>query len=729
MSLLVVSNRLPVTLRHSPEGLTLSESIGGVATGMRGLQADGKGVWIGWPGPTDFLSGVDLVEVDRVLLERGCIPVHLSRPEVRGYYQGYSNGVIWPVFHYLTQQVPLRARHWAEYERVNRRFAEAVAKQWTPDHDVWIHDYQLLRVPHHLRELRPEARIGFFLHIPFPSFEVFRILPARHLLLQGMLGADLIGFHTADYADHFTEAVSRLLGVAVLEEGHLDCGERTPTVGVFPMGIDVARFEEPIAEGVFASVRPPVGTLHPVKILVGIDRLDYTKGIPRRLLAFNQLLEKHPDLREKVTLIQIAVPSRTGVSAYRRFRRHVDALVGRINGAYGTPGWTPVQYLYRGFAQAELIGLYRHADVMVVTPVRDGMNLVAKEFVASRVDGDGVLILSEFAGAGAELVEAVVVNPYDIDGTAEAYYRALTMPRHERRARMRALRARVRSTPVDRWAASFLEALHAVPGASVAVADTLTPADLVEAELARVRRARSLLLLLDYDGTLVSFAATPEQATPDEELLELLLALAQRPGTEVHLVSGRQRAVLEAWFGHLPIGLHAEHGSWSRLPATDTWERHEAVRPVPYDALLALLKHYTALTPGALIERKSAGLAWHFRLAHPSIGRQHAEALVEEVGRRLARESVDILRGEQVVEFRPSGIHKGLIVSRLLERRPVPALSVAVGDDTTDEDLFAALPEGGLSIHVGSRPSGARLRLRDVPACRTFLEGLLAAGS
>jgi len=725
VALIVASLRLPVTLRQGPEGLTLSESIGGVATGMRSLQQGGSMPWIGWPGPTDLLSDIDRAEADRLLAARGCAPVHLSRAEVRGFYQGYSNAVVWPLFHYLIQQVPLNNRHWAEYDRVNRRFAERIAEQWSPGDEVWVHDYQLLRVPLHLRELRPEARIGLFLHIPFPAYEVFRILPARRLLLEGMLGADLIGFHTDSYAEHFTDSVGRLLGDPVLEAGHFDYQGRTPTVGVFPMGIEVSRFEQPTVEGEFGPVRAAVATDPPVKIIVGIDRLDYTKGIPRRLLAFNNLLVRHPELRGQVTLIQVAVPSRTGVRAYRRFRRHVDALVGRINGTYGTTGWTPVKYLYRSFSQEELIGLYRHADVMVVAPVRDGMNLVAKEFVASRVDADGVLVLSEFAGAAADLVEAVVVNPYDIAGTADAYYRALTMPRHERGVRMRALRARVRSTPVDLWAASFLEALHSVPRPSAPPIDALSSPEVVASEFARVQEAASLLLLLDYDGTLVSFAATPERATPDEELLLLLANLAARAHTQVHLVSGRQRAVLEAWFGHLPLGLHAEHGSWSHFPGSDRWERHEAVRPVPYDDLLTLLKHYAAITPGALIERKSAGLAWHFRLAQAAVGRPNAEAMVAEVLRRFPRESVDILRGEQVVEFRPSGIHKGLILSRLQERRPPPALSVAVGDDTTDEDLFAALPENGLSIHVGPRPSGARLRLRDVAACRSFLQGLV----
>ncbi len=728
MAVIIAANRLPVTIRHGSAGITLQDSVGGVATGLRHvLQAGGR--WIGWPGPTASLSPEERVEVDRQLVARGCLPVHLTPAEVRGFYLGYANGTIWPLFHYLPQQVPLRPGPWDEYERVNRRFAEAIAKEWKSGDLVWIHDYQLMRVAHHLRQLCPGARIGFFLHIPFPAFEIFRVLPARRQLLEGILAADLIGFHTRAYADHFIEATTRLLGCRPRADGRLDWRGRAPEIGVYPMGIDVARFEQSSEESPFGTApRVSAAAPHPVQTLVGIDRLDYTKGIPRRLLAYQHLLTRHPELRERVCLIQVAVPSRTGVRAYNRIRRHVDALVGRINGSFGTPGWTPVQYLYRGFSQADLVGLYRQADVMLVTPVRDGMNLVAKEFIASRTDGDGVLVLSEFTGAADELVEALQVNPFDIESSAEAYLRALTMPRQERRSRMKALRARVKMLPVDEWADVFLAALESRPAPGGLPPDALTPDAQVRSEIDLLRDA-DLLLLLDYDGTLVSFAPTPDQATPDAQLAQLLAGLAARPRTAVHLISGRPRATLEGWFGQLPIGLHAEHGAWSRGPGETRWERHELLRPVPYDSLLALLKRYNDLTPGAIIERKSSGLAWHYRLAHADIAQSHVEALITEVRKRFPAERVDILRGHQVVEFRPAGIHKGLVVERLLEERTDTPTVVAIGDDMTDEDMFTALPADGLGVQVGPRPSRARLRLRDVTACRRFLAQLLEAGA
>ncbi|MBL8980072.1 MAG: bifunctional alpha,alpha-trehalose-phosphate synthase (UDP-forming)/trehalose-phosphatase [Gemmatimonadetes bacterium] len=725
MTTLLVSNRLPVTLHRSADGPTLTDSLGGVATGLAGMHAAGDGRWIGWPGLTTSLSPEDLASVQRQLAARRLVPVRLDRAEMRGFYQGESNSVIWPLFHYLVQQVPLFPRYWGAYESVSRRFAEVIAAEAAPADQVWVHDYQLMRVPALLRELRPELTIGFFLHIPFPAYEVFRLLPKRRLLLQGVLGADLIGFHAAAYAEHFSECVTRLLGVETVEEGRFDYQGRSPRTGVFPMGISLARFEASAPEGPFGGERRAADAAGAGKTLVAIDRLDYTKGIPRRLLAYEELLRQHPELRERVTLVQVAVPSRTGVKAYRRFRRHVDAMVGRINGTFGTPSWTPVNYLYQGFTQEELLTLYRMADVMLVTPVRDGMNLVAKEFIASRVDGDGVLVLSEFTGAADDLVEAVQVNPYDIEEAAEAYHRALVMRRLERRMRMRALRARVRANPVERWAESFLAALRASASLPRELVRGRSGEEQVGHALGRMLAAESLLLLLDYDGTLTPFASRPEQATPDGDLLDLLAALAARPRTEVHLVSGRQREVLDAWFLGLAIGLHAEHGFWSRPPGAAEWERHQAVRTVPYDDLLHLLKGYTERTPGALIERKSAGLAWHFRLAHHDVGAAAAAALVEEVGRRFPPEVVEVLHGQKVVEFRPAGINKGLIVTRLRTTTTGKPLIVAIGDDTTDEDMFAALLPEEIGVHVGPGPSGAPLRLADVSACRALLRRLV----
>jgi len=461
---IIVSNRLPVTVSTVDGVLRATPSAGGLATGLRRHHEQSGGLWIGWPGYADLLGGVPSVELDRLLAPLGAVPVPLSREEISQYYEGVSNGVLWPLFHYLLDQLPLRVEHWDAYVAANARLADVIAEHYRPGDVVWVHDYQLMLVPAMLRERVPDARIGFFLHIPFPSTEIFSALPQRAELLRGVLGADLVGFHTASYTRHFVHAVERILGTrpdSRDEPTSIQHALGRTRVGVFPMGVDAADFAaragSDAVEEVLARLRPTADEA----LIVGVDRLDYTKGIPRRLIAFEQLLERHPELHERVRLVQVAVPSRGGVRAYQLIRRSVEGLVGRINGMFGTARWSPIHYLHRSVTDAELLALYRAATVMLVTPLRDGMNLVAKEFVACREDEDGVLVLSEFVGAAAELADAVQVNPWDVDGSAEAYYRALTMPRTERRTRMRAMRQRVQAYDIHAWSAEFLDTLRA----------------------------------------------------------------------------------------------------------------------------------------------------------------------------------------------------------------------------------------------------------------------------
>ena len=458
--LLIVSNRLPVTVSVSEHGghPEVRASVGGLATGLRAPHEQSKGFWLGWPGQMSALDDAGRAEVQQQLEARRLVRVELTPEEVSVYYDRIANSVLWPVCHDRLDQLPLRVEGWDVYESVNARFADAVAAVWQPGDRIWVHDYHLMRAPTLIRERIPSARIGFFLHIPFPTPEIFFALARRRWLVSGMLGADLIGFHTRRHRGHFAAAVHRLLGTNAHGNEFEHLGRRV-RMGVFPMGVDAGDFarraeSEPVRTEAARLRRNGTGPL-----LVGIDRLDYSKGIPRRLLAVEQLLIKHPEWRERIRFTQIAVPSREGVRAYRKVREEVETLVGRINGMYAVPTWAPIHYVHRGVPRSLLIALYCAADVMVVTPVRDGMNLVAKEFVAARTDDDGVLVLSEFAGAAEELSEALIVNPYDVDETAEAMHTALIMAPDERAHRMRALRARVTTHDVARWAAEFLHAL------------------------------------------------------------------------------------------------------------------------------------------------------------------------------------------------------------------------------------------------------------------------------
>ena len=724
---LIVANRLPVTVKPTEGGVEVQRSSGGLATGLLRPHEQSGGLWIGWSGAPEQLTPQQQAELDRQLADMRLVGVPLTDEQVARYYEGFSNGVLWPLFHYLLDQVPLHVRDWEPYAEVNERFADIVAQHYQPGDLIWVHDYQLLLLPGLLRQRLPDAKIGFFLHIPFPSEELFRTLPERDRLLRGLIGADLVGFHTPAYLRHFAASLTQILGLTV-DIDRVQLPDREVRLGVFPMGIDAATFgtlaREPAVQQEVEALRGDGS----VRLLVGVDRLDYTKGIPRRLLSFEKMLQNHPDLRERVRLVQVAVPSRTGVEAYQDFRALVDGMVGRINGDFGTSRWVPVHYIYRGLAEAELVALYRAADVMLVTPLRDGMNLVAKEFIASRTDGDGVLVLSEFAGASWELPEALQVNPYDVNGTAEAYYRALTMGAEERRSRLAPLRARVETYDVHRWAGTFLEQLETVtvrPPSSQRPAGALAARQALHA---RLKDAEDLIALIDYDGTLVPFTSTPELARPDSALLELLSGLAARPRTALHIVSGRTREALEQWLGGLPVGLHAEHGFWSRSPDGGEWTPSGEVGGGWREPALDILRDITARTPGSLIEVKAVALAWHYRMADQDAGPRRANELRLHLTQLLSNQPVEILAGNKVVEIRPYGIHKGRIVPALPPEKLAATTMLAIGDDRTDEDLFAALPADAISIRVGPGATRARFRLDSVPSVRALLQSLIEAG-
>ncbi len=723
--LLLVSNRLPVKLDITDDGVRLIPSAGGLATAVGPMHEAGDGYWLGWPGnlPTDAKTRR---EADRQLQQRRLVPVHLEPELVDGYYSGFSNSILWPLFHYLLQRVEVNQSAWQAYEKANRRFARAVAKVYREGDLIWVHDYHLLLLPQLLRERLPNATIGFFLHTPFPSSEIFSILPWRRELMRGMLGADLVGFHVYDYLRHFRSAARRLLGVES-DGDTLPVEGRTVHLGAFPIGIDPARFQTTATE--HAETLRELETLQEQargrRLILGVDRMDYTKGIPERMLGYERFLERYPSHREKVEMLQVGVPSRTGVESYQQLKRQVDEIVGRVNGRFATPDWTPIKYLYRPVPFPRLVALYRQASVALITPLRDGMNLVAREYVACQVDENpGVLVLSEFAGAAADLTEALLVNPYNPEAIARELHRALTMSRRERAWRMEQLRQRVWRNPVQRWGNRFVRALARTGGG----ASRLHPPRLQGPRLTELdeawRDARSRMVILDYDGTLRSFVNRPDAAEPDRQLLSLLQRLAGLQGVELAVISGRDRSTLEHWLGGLDASLVAEHGRWLR-PAGGAWEDVLQGNPPSWlDRVTDILEDFAEQTPGSLVEVKSGSVAWHYR----TVNKELADRMVREVVRRLQdlhlEPAHDILRGNKVVEVRVSGVNKASALLMLLGRLPAAELLLVAGDDLTDEEMFAQLPPTAWSIHVGSRRSKARFSVAGPTELRALLRHL-----
>jgi len=720
---LIVSNRLPTKVLRNEEGLTFQPSEGGLATGLGSIYRQGDNLWIGWPG----LFVQDEAEEDHIreeLREDNMAPVFLTEAEIRDFYEGFSNSTLWPTFHYFSEFAEYEQTHWDAYVRVNQKFCEAVLAHAGPEDTIWVHDYQLLLLPEMLRKARPEASIGFFLHIPFPSQELIRVLPWRTELLRGMLGADLIGFHTFGYMRHFLSAVTHLLGYPA-QNGQIETPNRSVRVDAFPMGIDYERYAKaaasPEAEGHQAEYRE---ALRDTRVILSIDRLDYTKGIAQRLRAFDQLLQRYPEWRGQVSLIMLVVPSRDQVAQYASLKEEIDELVGRINAQYRTISWNPILYFYRSLPLEELAALYRLAEVALVTPMRDGMNLVAKEYVASRLDQRGVLILSERAGAARELSDALIINPTDVGQLVEAMHEALVMPEEEQITRMSAMQTLVKRYNVFSWTRLFMNQLAYTKMKQHTLATEKLDAAATTQLLTDFKTASQRLILLDYDGTLVGFHANPQRAEPDQELRLLLRALTEVPNTRVVLISGRDRGTLDKWLGQLPVDFITEHGVWLRA-AGEEWELFQAMQNDWMRELRPVLELYVARTAGSFIEEKDYSLVWHYRRADADLGDVRARELLAHLAFMTANTELQVMEGNKVLEIKNAGINKGTAAARWLARYPADFI-LALGDDRTDEDTFRALPPEAYTIKVGSTGrSLARFNIGSPAEVRQLLRKLL----
>lgn len=722
--LVLVSNRLPVVVQMEGREPNLQPSAGGLATGLGSFHQDGKTVWVGWPGAVPERHRARVKQ--QLEATYNAYPVFMPAQLLERFYEGYSNRTLWPLFHSFPMYTHYAAQDWSAYQEANALFAQSVAQVAEPGDTIWVHDYQLMLLPQLLRQRLPDVRIGFFLHIPFPPHDILRLLPQHRLILESLLAADLVGFHTYGYMNSFLASVQRVLGYEN-ELGSITLGRRAVQADVFPMGIDFQKFaaarEEPEVQQELTNVRARLGDR---KLVFSISRLDYTKGIPQHLDAIDCLLDAHPEWRECLVFLLCVVPSREKVDRYAHLKREIDETVGRINSKHGTLNWTPIWYLYRSLTFPELIALYAAADVALVTPLRDGMNLVAKEYLAVSQPGDGVLVLSETAGAAKELQQAVIVNPNSREEVAEALHRALTMPESERRSRNTLMRGWLASHDVVCWAERFLRRL----ADAADLAAQISARDLCGAELSRLladfQAGQRRLLLLDYDGTLAPFADRPEQAAPTEDLLELLEELGRNRTNEVVVISGRDRDSLDAWLGHLPLRLVAEHGAWMKHKAAREWvattdaETHWKARFRP------VLQDFVDRIPGSRIEGKSHSLAWHYREADIGVASLAAKDLIDGLTNLAINSDLGVLRGNRVVEIKSEGITKGGFYRQHLADGGWDFV-LAIGDDWTDETLFQALPATAYSVKIGFGSSAARFVLPSVDDTRTLLQTLSAS--
>ncbi|MBL7931814.1 MAG: bifunctional alpha,alpha-trehalose-phosphate synthase (UDP-forming)/trehalose-phosphatase [Bacteroidia bacterium] len=734
--LLIVAHRLP--LQYNSASSSLQRSSGGLVSSMvsyleRRSNAPNsytqKSIWVG----AAELSEKKYKELPEKELTKDKYfdqhPIFLPEAIKSKFYLGFCNDCLWPLFHYFPSYAKYLPDQFSAYIKANELFMKKILEVYRPGDLIWIHDYHLMLLPHMLREALPNASIGFFLHIPFPSFEVFRIMPNpwKKRILTGILGADLIGFHTADYMQYFLRSIRQVLGYDI-NGRKIHCPDRVITVDAFPVSIDFNKFYHASDQpAIFEEKKLIRKKMSGRQLILSVDRLDYSKAIVNRLESFELFLERHKHFRGKVTYMLLVVPSREIITKYKENKQEIERIISSINGKYGTLDWVPVLYQYKSVDFTRLAGLYFAADVALITPLRDGMNLVAKEFVSTRIDKRGVLVLSETAGAAAELKEAIIVNPTDREEIAQAIYDALSMPVEEQMLRNESMQSRIRSYDVVKWAEDFIGQLVLQNSMQeVLRVKEITPLienKIVNAYLTSEKR----LLLLDYDGTLAPFAKTPKQATPTQKLRELLGKLCGDTQNAVVLVSGRKREDLEEWFGSLPLGLVAEHGGYFKRPG-ESWKQSTSVILDWKDRVRSVFESYQARCAGSFVEEKTLSLVWHYRNADKDLGAIRAHELLSEL-QSLSTEFVfDTIEGHMVIEARCRNINKGLGIKPWLESGKIDFI-LCCGDDRTDEDMFTHLPDMAYSIRLGLHPSHAKYNLRSQTDFFSFLVRLSLANN
>jgi len=730
--LILAANELPVEIQTSSEGFNIKPSAELKFSGLRNFYQEHKAQWVGQIDETILpLSPDDTNVLQYRLAEFKCYPVFPDPEDHQDYLYGFSGNTLWPLFHYFPQNTIYDNISWESYVKVNKLYAEKIIPLLKDDDILWIHDFHLLLLPKMIREKHPRVSIGLFVHIPFPSFEVFRLLPWRIEILEGMLGADLIGFQVFDYVRHMMSCVRRLLGHDTIFN-RISIGERILKVDAFPKGIDYSLFVDEVSKlntlgggklsHVFSGFKKHISEKKGKKFILSIDPMDYTKGIPQRLKAFEMFLSLYPEFIEKVVLLMITQPSEKVGQPNEEIFREVNELVGQINGQYGTLTWAPVVYINRNLSFDELVGIYAYSDIALIVPFRDGMNLVAKEYVASRINGTGVLILSELAGASKELHQAIIVNPNNLTEIAEAIKQAMEMPEDEQIERNGVMNKRLKKYPISRWATEFVTSLEGVKN----LQQTKLTRKLKIPKIKQIQEAYATaskrILFLDYDGTLSGFRKNPEDARPDQALYDILNKLTGDGKNTVVIISGRDKETLDRWFqknNHLQF--IAEHGVWMKDLVTG-WFMMEQIENNWKEAVYPLLDFYVDQTPKTSIEEKNFSLVWHYRKADPDLGEQRAWELKEQLRSLTANLNLEIMDGDKVLEIKYSGINKGKAALQKMGDIPYDFI-LAIGDDWTDEYTFEAMPAKAFTIRVGTKTTQAGFYVETVNEIRSLLNG------
>jgi trehalose 6-phosphate synthase/phosphatase len=727
--LFIISNRLPVCISGDDNHPVITPSSGGLVTAMNSYlkKATHHFSEIFWAGVPECTASTWVKAMAQFTgIDYSLIPVPVYKQQYNAYYNGFSNSVLWPLFHYFPSYAEYNTEEYKHYLQVNEHFLEVLLLHLRPGDTVWIQDYHLLPLAAMLRKSMPELTIGFFLHIPFPSFELIRLLPRswQEQLLRGMLGADLIGFHTIDYATHFLQTLQMVLGID--HDRHLIRYEqRLVKIDVFPISIDYKKFNEGFD---IKKVRERRAELKEQfkgkKIIFSVDRLDYTKGVNNRLKAYEYFLQQHPEYHNKVLFIIVIVPSRDTIPKYAERKKLIDETITKINSNIGNIYWQPVMYQYDSLSFDEMLALYTTCDLALITPLRDGMNLVAKEFIASRKDKKGVLILSEMAGAARELTNALTINPNDVQEIADKIQEGLEMERDEQEVRLQTMQQRIATYDVHAWAQDFFNELQNIKTKQeeyrVSFIDSYTKKELIGAYINSGRR----LLLLDYDGTLVPYAPLPEIAAPGPQLISLLQGITDEKENDVFITSGRCSQQLDGWFGHLPLTLVAEHGARFKLKEGN-WENASGTHNGWIPGVQQIMNAYVRRCPNSFVEVKEFSIVWHYRNAMPVQGKLRAQELAAEIKEYIHNRHLQLLMDHKVIEVRNQEVDKLKTISKHLAKKEYD-FTLAIGSDKTNEAVFRVFQskENCYTIKVGPEASYAQYNLLTPQMVFSLLESM-----
>ena len=730
--LFIISNRLPISIKEKDEDTYIKSSSGGLVSAVKSyvehIKLEGGSGFseIFWAGVPGCSKSTWEKYSNNISSDYNFLPVFIKNSVYDGYYNGMSNSVIWPVFHYFPTYAEYKISYFENYIHANNDFLKVIINNIRENDIIWIHDYHLLPLAKMIRESFPLITIGFFLHIPFPSYELFKLIPEKWQLeiLNGMMGADLIGFHTIDYANHFLQSLQMRLGIDN-DQNVVKYNNRLIKIDVFPISINYKKFNEGFDEKEIVKKRTFFKQqFKGNKIIFSVDRLDYTKCIMCRLKGYEQFLLNYPEYIGKIVFILSLVPSRDNITNYAKRKREIDEFIGNINGRIGTLTWKPVNYKYEHLDFNDMMALYTACDIALITPLRDGMNLVAKEFVASRKDLKGVLLLSEMTGAARELSDALLINPNDYKGIGDSIKQGLEMTLEEQKNRITQMQTRIKDYDILAWAEDFFDQLYKIKRKQsdfeFIFLDYPSKLKMIDS----FRKAKKRLFLLDYDGTLVPFSALPENSKPPEAVLDVLTKLNSDKRNTVYVISGRDSTTLEKWLGHIPLNLVAEHGAKIKRQGTN-WKKEieEIFEDSTKETLRNIMKYYVKRTANSFIEEKEYSFVWHYRNSNANQAKIRAAELLNELSGYADILNVQIMQGNKIIEARIKGMDKGTISKKLIKEYDYNFI-IACGDDNTDEDMFKVLQKNknAYTIKIGDSSTFAKYNIFTPQMCVSLLE-------